>query len=225
MRIRMKGIYKFWEGEFGKIRVLENVNLDIADKEFIAIMGPSGTGKSTFLHLLGCIDKPNFGEIYLDNTDICKIDENIREQIRLEHIGFIFQNYYLIPTLSVLENVTLPMQLANSFIGQQEERAMKMLELVGIQDKWNYDTAKLSGGQRQRVATARALVNEPGLLLADEPTGNLDAKSTREVMDMLKIVNRQQGLTTVMVTHDSKVAAYADKIYYLDEGRLSTANI
>lgn len=225
MRIRMKGIYKFWEGEFGKIRVLENVNLDIADKEFIAIMGPSGTGKSTFLHLLGCIDKPNFGEIYLDNTDICKINEGIREQIRLEHIGFIFQNYYLIPTLSVLENVMLPMQLANSFIGQQEEKAMKMLELVGIQDKWNYDTAKLSGGQRQRVATARALVNEPGLLLADEPTGNLDAKSTREVMDMLKIVNRQQGVTTVMVTHDSKVAAYADRIYYLDEGRLSTANI
>ncbi len=225
MRIRMKGIYKFWEGEFGKIRVLENVNLDIADKEFIAIMGPSGTGKSTFLHLLGCIDKPNFGEIYLDNTDICKINEGIREQIRLEHIGFIFQNYYLIPTLSVLENVMLPMQLANSFVGQQEEKAMKMLELVGIQDKWNYDTAKLSGGQRQRVATARALVNEPGLLLADEPTGNLDAKSTREVMDMLKIVNRQQGVTTVMVTHDSKVAAYADRIYYLDEGRLSTANI
>lgn len=225
MRIRMKGIYKFWEGEFGKIRVLENVNLDIADKEFIAIMGPSGTGKSTFLHLLGCIDKPNFGEIYLDNTDICKINENIREQIRLEHIGFIFQNYYLIPTLSVLENVMLPMQLANSFVGQQEEKALKMLELVGLQDKWNYDTAKLSGGQRQRVATARALVNEPGLLLADEPTGNLDAKSTREVMDMLKIVNRQQGLTTVMVTHDSKVAAYADRIYYLDEGRLTTANI
>ncbi len=188
-------------------------------------MGPSGTGKSTFLHLLGCIDKPNFGEIYLDNTDICKINEGIREQIRLEHIGFIFQNYYLIPTLSVLENVMLPMQLANSFVGQQEEKAMKMLELVGIQDKWNYDTAKLSGGQRQRVATARALVNEPGLLLADEPTGNLDAKSTREVMDMLKIVNRQQGVTTVMVTHDSKVAAYADRIYYLDEGRLSTANI
>lgn len=225
MRIRMKGIYKFWEGEFGKIRVLENVNLDIADKEFIAIMGPSGTGKSTFLHLLGCIDKPNFGEIYLDNTDICTIPENIREEIRLEHIGFIFQNYYLIPTLSVLENVMLPMQLANSFVGKQEERAMKMLELVGMEAKWNSDTAKLSGGQRQRVSTARALVNNPGLLLADEPTGNLDSKSTREVMDMLKIVNRQQGVTTVMVTHDSKVAAYADKVYYLDEGRISTANI
>ena len=225
MRIRMKGIYKYWEGEFGKIRVLENVNLDIADKEFIAIMGPSGTGKSTILHLLGCIDKPNFGEIYLDNTDICTIPENIREEIRLEHIGFIFQNYYLIPTLSVLENVMLPMQLANSFAGKQEERAMKMLELVGMEAKWNSDTAKLSGGQRQRVSTARALVNNPGLLLADEPTGNLDSKSTREVMDMLKIVNRQQGVTTVMVTHDSKVAAYADRVYYLDEGRISTANI
>lgn len=225
MRIRMKGIYKYWEGEFGKIRVLENVNLDIADKEFIAIMGPSGTGKSTFLHLLGCIDKPNFGEVYLDNTNICTISENIREEIRLEHIGFIFQNYYLIPTLSVLENVMLPMQLANSFVGKQEDRAWEMLKLVGMESKANSDTAKLSGGQRQRVATARALVNNPGLLLADEPTGNLDSKSTREVMDMLKIVNRQQGLTTVMVTHDSKVAAYADRIYYLDEGRLSSANI
>ena len=225
MRIRMKGIYKYWEGEFGKIRVLENVNLDIADKEFIAIMGPSGTGKSTFLHLLGCIDKPNFGEIYLDNTDICTIPENIREEIRLEHIGFIFQNYYLIPTLSVLENVMLPMQLANSFVGKQEDRAWEMLTLVGLESKAHSDTAKLSGGQRQRVATARALVNNPGLLLADEPTGNLDSKSTREVMDMLKIVNRQQGLTTVMVTHDSKVAAYADRVYYLDEGRLSSANI
>ena len=220
MRIRMKGIYKFWEGEFGKIRVLENVNLDIADKEFIAIMGPSGTGKSTFLHLLGCIDKPNFGEIYLDNTDICKINEGIREQIRLEHIGFIFQNYYLIPTLSVLENVMLPMQLANSFVGQQEEKAMKMLELVGIQDKWNYDTAKLSGGQRQRVATARALVNEPGLLLADEPTGNLDPANAQKIGDLLFSMADKYKKTLILVTHDMNLAAKGDRQLRIVEGRL-----
>lgn len=221
----MQGIYKYWKSEFGQVRVLENVYMDLANGDFVAIMGPSGTGKSTFLHLLGCIDRPSFGKIFFENTDICALSENVREELRLEHIGFVFQNYYLIPTLSVLENVMLPMQLANSYVGQQEDRAIKMLELVGMETKFNENTFKLSGGQRQRVATARALINNPGLLLADEPTGNLDTRSTREIMDMLRIVNKEQSITTVLVTHDPKVAAYADRVYYLDEGRISPANL
>ena len=137
----------------------------------------------------------------------------------------VFQNYYLIPTLSVLENVMLPMQLANINPAKQEEKAFRLLETVGMESKYMSSTSKLSGGQRQRVAIARALVNDPLILLADEPTGNLDSKMTREIMDMLKIVNKEKSITTVMVTHDTKVARYADRVYSLDEGRISAANI
>ncbi len=225
MKVKMVGVYKHWDGVSGKIRVLENVSIEFRTGEFTAIMGPSGTGKSSLLHLLGCIDKPNFGQIFLEDTNICEQPEYIREEIRLEHIGFVFQNYYLLPTLSVIENVMLPMQLANSYKNEQQQRAFNLLKLVGMDKKTHELTNRLSGGQMQRVSTARALANNPGLLLADEPTGNLDTKSTREVMDMLRIVNKEQKLTTVIVTHDPKVAAYADRVYYLDEGRITSTNL
>ncbi len=225
MRVRMMGVYKYWETASGKIRVLENVNAEFRSGEFAAIMGPSGTGKSTFLHLIGCIDKPNFGQIYLEETNICDQNENIREEIRLEHIGFVFQNYYLISSLSVIENVMLPMQLAGSHAGKQKQRAFELLKTVGMESKAEMPISSLSGGQMQKTAIARALANQPGMLLADEPTGNLDTKSTRDVMDKLRIVNKNSKLTTIIVTHDPKVAAYADKVYYLDEGRLTFTQI
>ncbi|MCQ2736513.1 MAG: ABC transporter ATP-binding protein [bacterium] len=224
MKLTLKGVYKYWETESGKVRVLDNVNFSLNTGDFIAIMGPSGTGKSTMLHLLGCIDKPNMGSILFDDTDICALNESAREIIRLKHIGFVFQNYYLIPTLSVIENVMLPLQLANA-PGNHLEKAYRMIELVGMESKINENTSKLSGGQRQRVSIARALVNDPILLLADEPTGNLDTKTTREIMDMIRLVNKEKKITTVMVTHDTKVAQYADRVYYLDEGRISSANL
>ncbi|MDQ7823438.1 MAG: ABC transporter ATP-binding protein [Candidatus Eremiobacteraeota bacterium] len=225
MRVRLISIHKYWETQAGKLRVLENVNVEFKSGDFIAIMGPSGSGKSTLLFLLGCIDLPNFGHIFLDETDVTAQSETVREKIRLNHIGFIFQNYYLIPTLSVMENVMLPMQLAGSYGSERDQRAASLLRLVGMEKKAFEKTTRLSGGQVQRVATARALANLPGLLLADEPTGNLDTRGSKEIMEVLRSVNENQKLTTIVVTHDPKVASYANRTYYLDEGRLTATAI
>lgn len=223
MRVKLAGVYKYWKAGGGNIRILENVSLEFNSGDFVAIMGPSGSGKSTFLHLLGCIDKPDFGQIFLENTNICAQTEDDREIIRLQHIGFVFQHYLLIQTLSVIENVMLPMVLANSYKGEQRKRAYQLLRLVGLENRADDSVIKLSGGQMQKTAIARALANRPGMLLADEPTGNLDKKSTHDIMEMLATINKAQKLTTIMVTHDPTVAAYADKIYYLDEGRLTAS--
>jgi putative ABC transport system ATP-binding protein len=225
MRVRLHSLHKFWETKAGKLRVLENVNVEFKSGDFIAIMGPSGTGKSTFLFLLGCIDLPNFGQIFLDDLDITSQTETIREKIRLNHIGFIFQNYYLIPTLTVMENVMLPMQLSGSYSNEREARGLSLLRLVGLENKALEKPTNLSGGQQQRVATARALANLPGLLLADEPTGNLDTRGSKEIMEVLRSINENQKITTIVVTHDHKVASFANKTYYLDEGRLTATAI
>lgn len=220
MKIVLQGLYKYIETEAGSIRVLENVNLTVEQGEFIAIMGPSGSGKSTLLYHLGCLDTPSFGHIFLDEVDISEEPEVIREQIRLHHIGFIFQNYNLLPTLTVIENIMLPMQLAGTFRGERETRAASLLRLVNLEQKADERVANLSGGQQQRVAIARAMANNPGTILADEPTGNLDGKSGKEVMDVLHSIHENQRVTLIMVTHDPKIASYADKIYYLDDGKL-----
>lgn len=225
MKVRLISVHKFWETRSGKLRVLENVNVEFKSGDFIAIMGPSGSGKSTLLFLLGCIDLPNFGHIFLDETDITAQSETIREKIRLNHIGFIFQNYFLIPTLTVVENIMLPMQLAGSYPKDRESRSMTLLRLVGLEQKAMEKPMTLSGGQQQRVAIARALANLPGLLLADEPTGNLDTRTSKEIMEVLRTVNEHQKLTTIVVTHDPKIASYASRSYYLDEGRLTATAI
>jgi putative ABC transport system ATP-binding protein len=225
MRVRLQSVHKFWETQAGKLRVLENVNVEFRSGDFIAIMGPSGSGKSTFLFLLGCIDLPNFGQIFLDDLDITSQSETVREKIRLNHIGFIFQNYHLIPTLTVMENVMLPMQLSGSYSNEREARSLSLLRLVGLDKKAMEKPTNLSGGQQQRVATARALANLPGLLLADEPTGNLDTRGSKEIMEVLRSINENQKITTIIVTHDPKVASFANKTYYLDEGRLTATAI
>lgn len=225
MRVRLISVHKFWETKAGKLRVLENVNIEFKSGDFIAIMGPSGSGKSTLLFLLGCIDVPNFGHIFLDDTDVTAQTETIREKIRLNHIGFVFQNYYLIPTLNVIENILLPMQLADSYPKERDSRAMTLLRLVGLEKRATDKLINLSGGQQQRVAIARAMANLPGLLLADEPTGNLDTRTSKEIMEVLRTVNEHQKLTTIVVTHDPKIASYANKSYYLDEGRLTATAI
>jgi len=225
MRVRMISLHKYWETQAGKLRVLENINVEFKSGDFIAIMGPSGSGKSTLLFLLGCIDLPNFGHIFLDDLDVTAQPESVREKVRLNHIGFIFQNYHLIPTLSVIENVMLPMQLSGRYSQERESRSLSLLRLVGMENKAKEKTTKLSGGQQQRVATARALANMPGLLLADEPTGNLDTRGGKEIMEVLKTINEHQKITTIVVTHDPKVAFYANRTYYLDEGRLTATAI
>jgi putative ABC transport system ATP-binding protein len=220
MKITLQGVYRYIESEAGSIRVLENINMSVEQGEFIAIMGPSGSGKSTLLYQIGCLDAPSFGHIYLDEVDISEEQETIREQIRLHHIGFIFQNYNLLPTLTVIENVMLPMQLANTFNKERRARAGALLRLVNLENKADEKVTALSGGQQQRVAIARAMANNPGTILADEPTGNLDGKSGKEIMEVIHSIHENQKITLIMVTHDPKIASYADKIYYLDDGKL-----
>lgn len=225
MRIDVRGVHKYFDTASAKLRLLENVDLLVEKGDFIAIMGPSGSGKSTLLFLLGCLDHPTFGHILLDSSDITQESESVRERIRLHHIGFIFQHYNLIPTLDAKENVRLPMQLSGVKSAERESRAMALLRLVGLDRRAEDPVVNLSGGQQQRVAIARALANLPGLILADEPTGNLDAKASKEVMDVIRTVNENQAITTVVVTHDPKVAAVARRVYYLDDGRLRATAI
>ncbi|MCD6309970.1 MAG: ABC transporter ATP-binding protein [Candidatus Eremiobacteraeota bacterium] len=222
MRVRLSGIHKFFETDAGVQRVLQNLNLEVAKGDFIAIMGPSGSGKSTLLFLIGCLDIPSFGKVILEDTDVTQENESMREKIRLRHIGFIFQSFYLMPNLSVSENVLLPMQLLGLPKKKSEGRALSLLRLVGLEKKANDLPNSLSGGQQQRTAIARALANMPGLILADEPTGNLDTKSGKEVMEVIRSINENQGLTTIVVTHDPKIASYAKQIYYLSDGKLRT---
>ncbi|MCD4783840.1 MAG: ABC transporter ATP-binding protein [Candidatus Eremiobacteraeota bacterium] len=220
MKIMLQGVYKYIETQAGSIKLLENINLEVHQGEFMAIMGPSGSGKSTLLYQIGCLDIPSFGHIFLDEVDISQEPESIREQIRLHHIGFVFQNYNLLPTLTVIENIMLPMQFSGAHKGERKARAASLLRLVNLASKENEKPTNLSGGQQQRVAIARAMANDPGIILADEPTGNLDGKSGKEVLEVLHSIHENQRISLVLVTHDPKVASYADKIFYLDDGKL-----
>lgn len=220
MKLELQGVHKYFDTPSGPIKILENINLQVAQGGFISVMGPSGSGKTTLLHLLGCLEQPSFGKVFLEDTEVTDAEETIRERIRLHHIGFVFQNYNLLPTLTVIENVLLPMQLANVKTAEQITRAQSLLRLVDLENRAHDPVTRLSGGQQQRVAIARALSNLPGLILADEPTGNLDGRSSKEVMDVLKSINDHQQITTVLVTHDPKVAAYARRTFHLEGGRL-----
>ncbi|MBQ7501828.1 ABC transporter ATP-binding protein [bacterium] len=223
MKVELQGVHKYYEARSGPVKILENINLVIPHGDFVSIMGPSGSGKTSLLNLIGCIDKPGYGKIFLDENDVSGAGEHIREQIRLRHIGFVFQGYNLLPTLTVLENVLLPMQLSNRVQNKAEQikQAMAFLRLVGLDARAKDSVLKLSGGQQQRVAIARALSNLPGLILADEPTGNLDERSSKEVMDVFRVINENQHITTVMVTHDSKAASFAKRVLYLESGQLT----
>jgi ABC-type lipoprotein export system ATPase subunit len=220
LNIRVQNLRKYLETSAGVLKVIDNANLTVEKGDFIAIMGASGCGKSTLLFLLGCIDTPTFGSIYLDNVDITQTDESTREKIRLYKIGFVFQNYNLLPTLTVLENIILPMQVGDTFKGQRDARALALLRVVGLEEKKDEKPSNLSGGQQQRVAIARALANKPGLLLADEPTGNLDAKTSKEIMQVFRSINETQEVTLILVTHDPKTASVANRIFYLEGGKL-----
>lgn len=225
MHLIVKNVHKYVEGRAGTIKILEGVNLEIKDGDFISIMGPSGTGKSTLLYMLGCLDLPTFGKIYMDDVEVSAQPEGIREKFRLHKVGFIFQNYNLLQTLSVLENVMLPMQLANSFRMERVNRSLGLLRIVDLEERALESVGSLSGGQQQRVAIARALSNAPTLILADEPTGNLDAKTGKSIMQVIRTINETQRISIVLVTHDPKVASYSKKIYYLEEGKLTSTTL
>ena len=219
MRVSLTGIHKIY-GKTRPTKVLDDLSMTIESGDFVAITGPSGSGKSSLLNLLGCLDSPTFGQIFFDQRDVSRAPESVRERIRLQHIGFVFQNYQLLPGLTVHANVSLPMQLAGVRRGERLARVQGLLTMIGLQKQADQRIGTLSGGQQQKVAVARALANLPGLLLADEPTGSLDGQSTLQVMEVIREVNRSRSVTTILVTHDPQVAAYAQKVYRLESGTL-----
>lgn len=220
MQIVLRGVHKLYNSGPRPNKVLDGVDLVIPSGQFVAVTGPSGTGKSTLLYLLGCLDYPDFGEIHLGNRDVAKDGEALREKIRLRHLGFVFQDFRLLPALSVMENITLPMQLSGLSGAESRQRGRELLRLIGMEKERDQLTATLSGGQKQKTAMARALANLPELLLADEPTGNLDAASTMEVLNVLRQIHAGRTLTIVMVTHDPQAASYADRQLVLEKGKL-----
>jgi putative ABC transport system ATP-binding protein len=199
------------------VKALDHISIGIQPQEFVAIMGPSGSGKSTLLHLLGGLDTPTAGTVLLDNTDLSKLDDKALTILRRNKIGFVFQFFNLIPVLSALENVALPLVL-NGSQGDATEKAREWLKRVELSERMGHRPSELSGGQQQRVALARALVTEPAVIMADEPTGNLDSRGAEEMLAWLRRAVDEWGRTVVMVTHDPRMAAYADRIIFMKDG-------
>ncbi len=203
-----------------KIQPLNGLDLEVKRGEFTAIMGPSGSGKTTLLNLIGCIDKPTEGKIAIDNVDISRLPESELYKIRRDKIGFVFQNFNLLPYLNARENVELAMELAGKFKGQRRQRALELLTTVGLSGREQHRPQHLSQGEQQRVAIARALANSPAIILADEPTGNLDAANKQEIVKLLSDLNHEQGTTIIMVTHDEQVAAHTRRMLFLNDGKI-----
>ncbi len=218
--IELIEVHKIYRTEFYEVHAINGISMEIERGEFVAIMGPSGSGKSTLLHLIGCLDKPTKGEVFINGTEISKLGDGELTRLRRDSIGFIFQQYNLIPTLTALENVELPMIFKGIPKEERRMRAMDLLRQVGIEEIANRKPNEISGGQQQRVAIARALANSPTILLCDEPTGNLDSKTGRQVMGLIRKMNEERGVTVVLVTHDFSLADYADRIIKLRDGKI-----
>ena len=205
------------------VKALRGVNLEIEDGELVAIMGPSGSGKSTLMHLIGALDQPDEGAVLFGDQDVSKQSRDALAELRGKRIGFVFQSFNLIATLTALENVELPMIYQGVPRKERLTKARDLLTLVGMDDRADHLPTELSGGEQQRVAIARALVNDPDLLLADEPTGNLDSKTGRQIMDLLIKLNKEQKMTIVLVTHDPSVAGYAQRTIHIFDGKVGRA--
>ncbi len=216
--IQLKNVWKTYKLGENEVHALQGINLDVHQGEFLAIQGPSGSGKSTAMNLVGCLDIPTKGEIYLDGQNISLLSESDLAQIRGRKIGFIFQKFNLIETLTALENVTLPMTFQGIPENQRIVRAKKLLAQFGLGERMHHKPNQLSGGQQQRVAIARSLAINPPVILADEPTGNLDSKTGHDVLKFLRELNTKEKKTIVMVTHDDELAHHADRIAFLKDG-------
>jgi putative ABC transport system ATP-binding protein len=206
----------YGKGEL-QVQALKKTDITIAQGDYIAIIGPSGSGKSTLMNLIGCLDRPTTGKLFIDDTDVYTLAENDLARIRREKIGFIFQKYNLIPTLSALENVTLSMGFAGVDSKTRKQRAKKLLDMVGLSHRIDHKPSEMSGGEQQRVAISRALGNNPTIILGDEPTGNVDSKSGNRIMDILENINNQ-GETVIIVTHDPNIAKRARRVLKIEDG-------
>jgi putative ABC transport system ATP-binding protein len=218
--IRLENVYKTYDLGEVQVQALRGISLEVRQGEFVAVMGPSGSGKSTVMNILGCLDRPTRGHYYLDGMDVSGMSKTELARIRNRKLGFVFQQFNLLSRTSALENVELPTVYAGIGPEERTKRAMESLTRVGLADRAGHHPSQLSGGQQQRVAIARGLVNRPAILLADEPTGNLDSRTSVEIMQILQTLNEEQGLTIVLVTHESDIARYAKRTLEFRDGKL-----
>lgn len=219
--IELEDVWKIYPMGEVSVPALQGISLKVGEGQFLALMGASGSGKSTAMNLVGCLDIPSRGNVFLQGRNIASLSESHLAQIRGKVIGFIFQQFNLIPTLSALENVGLPMLFQGHSRDEREKRALELLQRVGLEERAFHRPSELSGGQQQRVAIARALANDPKVILADEPTGNLDSATGKQVIAMLKELHRKEHKTIVMVTHDKEIAKHADRIVRLQDGKIA----
>ncbi|WP_245510607.1 ABC transporter ATP-binding protein [Antarcticimicrobium sediminis] len=219
--IELRGITRVYGRGEAEVRALDGIDLTIRAGEFVAIMGPSGSGKSTAMNVIGCLDSPTAGEYLFNGVDVARLDKDQRALIRRHYLGFVFQGYNLLPRTPALENVELPLIYKGVGAAERRARALAALEQVGLANRGHHDPSELSGGQQQRVAIARALAGSPEVLLADEPTGNLDTHRSAEIMELLARLRAETGLTIVMVTHEEDMAAYADRLIWMVDGRIA----
>jgi len=209
----------YWQDET-RIQALNNINLSIEQGEFVAITGPSGSGKSTLLHILGCIDTPTIGKVFINDVDVSKMNGHALTKLRLHEIGFVFQQFYLLPALTAYENIELPLMEAGVPKKMRKERIMELLDAVGLSERAKHRPGQLSGGEQQRVAIARALANNPPFILADEPTGELDSANGRKILDIFTLINREYGKTIFVVTHDDSIPLRANRVIKLHDGKI-----
>ena len=216
--ISVRGLTKVYQMGDMEVRALRGIDLDIYPGEMVAIMGPSGSGKSTLMNMIGCLDVPTNGAYYLDGVEVGKLNDNQLAEIRVRKIGFVFQSFNLLPRTSALANVELPLIYGGVGGRQRRQRAEEVLKLVGLGDRLYHNPNELSGGQQQRVAIARALSNRPAMILADEPTGNLDTKTSIEIMELFQRLNREQGITIIFVTHNPETSEYCERVVHFRDG-------
>jgi putative ABC transport system ATP-binding protein len=219
--VRTRDVRKIYLMGKVEVHALRGITLDIKRGEYISIMGPSGSGKSTLFNMIGGLDKPTSGSVYINEVDLAQLDAYELAWLRCRTIGYIFQTFNLIPVMTALENVMLPMIFAGVPEDERRDRAMELLKRVGLAERWNHKPFELSGGQQQRVAIARALANDPDIILADEPTGNLDLRTGKEIIELLKELNEEKGVTIISATHDLKMIDVSDRVIWIRDGQIS----
>jgi putative ABC transport system ATP-binding protein len=218
--VELRQVSKIYKMDEVEVKALDCVDMKVEKGEFVAIIGPSGSGKSTLLHMIGLLDRPTNGKVFLDRIDVSKLSDNELARLRGNKIGFVFQFFNLYPILTALENIELPMIISEKDKTERRKRALELLKIVGLEKRAEHLPSQLSGGERQRVAIARALANNPSLILADEPTGNLDSKSGKEIIELLDKLQEEEGKTIIMVTHNLNIGKYAERLIYLKDGKI-----